>query len=58
MKVMVDLANTIHPNIVMTGDCPSLHSDRRVPMLDLAIFMEDQVHRIELNRKSVDVNVP
>ena len=26
-------------------------------MLDLAMFMEDQVHKIELNGESVDVNI-
>ena len=41
MNVMVDLANQINPNIVMTGDCPNKHATGRVPMLDLAIFMED-----------------
>ena len=41
MILMVDLANTIHPNIVMTGDCPSKQATGRVPMLDLAIYMED-----------------
>ena len=46
MNVMVDLANTINANIVMTGDCPSKHESGRVPMLDLAIFMEDQQHEV------------
>ena len=40
MNVMVHLANQIHPNLVMMGDCPSKHSTGRVPMLDLAIYME------------------
>ena len=46
MNTMVDLANTINANIVMTGDCPSKHESGRVPMLDLAIFMEDQDHDV------------
>ena len=40
MNVMVHLANQIHPNLVMMGDCPSKHSTGRVPMLDLAFYME------------------
>ena len=40
-NVMVSLANQIDPNIVMTGDCPSKHDSGRVPMLDLAIYVEE-----------------
>ena len=40
-NVMVDLANSIHKDIQMVGDTPSDHNDGRVPMLDLAFFMED-----------------
>ena len=48
MKVMVDLANLIHPNIVMTGDCPSAHDNKKVPMLDLAIYVEEKIHNVDL----------
>ena len=48
MEVMVNLANLIHPNIVMTGDCPSAHEDKKVPMLDLAIYMEEKSHEVKL----------
>ena len=41
MILMVDFANMIHPNIVMTGDCTKNHASGRVPMLDLAIYMEE-----------------
>ena len=41
MNDIVNLANQIQPNIVMTGDCPSKHATGRVPMLDLAIYMEE-----------------
>ena len=54
---MVDLANTIHQNIVMMGDSPSIHTDKRVPMLALPIYIEDQVHQIKINRETVDVKV-
>ena len=57
MRVMVDLANTIHQNNVIKGDSPSLHTDKRVPMLALAIYIEDQVHQIKINRETVDVKV-
>ena len=57
MLVMVDLANTLHPNIIMTGDCPSDHDDKRVPMLDLAIFREDQVHNIKLAGSVEEVRI-
>ena len=53
---MVDLANTIHKNIVMTGDCPSNHDSGRVPMLDLEIFMEEVKVEIETSAGRFRIN--
>ena len=40
-KVIKDIANNIHPMIVMEEDYPSKHTDRRLPILDLACWVED-----------------
>ena len=48
-KLMVELANQIHPNIVMTGDYPSNYAHNKVPMLDLEIFMEKKEAEVDYN---------
>ena len=57
MTVMMNLANTIHPNIVMTGDSPNQHESKRVPMLDLEIFVEIQDHKVKIGDKLETVKV-
>ena len=54
---MVNLANSIHPNIVMTGDCPSAYENGKVPMLDLAIYVEEKSHEVVLAGSVEEVTV-
>ena len=48
MKLLQTIANTIHALIRMTIDYPSKYRDRKVPMLDLKLWIEmvDGVVRI------------
>ena len=46
MNVMVNLANTINPNIILVGDSTSKLATGRIPMLDLAIYMEEIPHEV------------
>ena len=41
MKLLQTIANTIHPSIRVTIDYPSKHSDGKVPMLDLKMWLEE-----------------
>ena len=38
MKIVQTIANTIHPSIEVTFDCPSLHDDQKMPVLDLKVW--------------------
>ena len=40
-RTVKDIANSIHPMIKMEENYPSKHEDRRLPILDLACWMED-----------------
>ena len=39
MCVVQEVANTIHPSIEVTYDCPSKHEDLKMPVLDLKAWL-------------------
>ena len=44
-EILRTIANSIDPDIQMTSEVPSDFPDRRLPVLDLALFIKDnQVH--------------
>ena len=42
MEVVRDIANSIDGMIVMTVDAPSNHEDKKVPMLDVKVWLNDE----------------
>lgn len=40
-SVILDIINTVNPDIQMTGDYPSANPDKTLPVLDMAMFVED-----------------
>ena len=40
MNMLKDIANTLDPDIVMTGDCPSKNATGKMPLLDCQIWVE------------------
>ena len=51
MREMVRMASSINPMIQMTGDCPSKNNDRRMPLLNTKVWVEDGVLLYENYRK-------
>ena len=41
MKFLQSVANSIHPSIRMTTDCPSRYEEGKCPMLDIRMWIED-----------------
>ena len=41
MNILQQIANEIHPSTQVTVDCPSLHSDGKMPSLDLKLWTEE-----------------
>ena len=41
MKLLQTIANSIHPSIRMTIDYPSKHTDRKVPMLNVKMWIDE-----------------
>ena len=41
MNLLKDIFNTITACVQYTVDCPSLHTDGRVPVLDLKVLIDD-----------------
>jgi hypothetical protein len=39
--VILDIMNTVHPDLKMTGDVPSANPDKKVPVLDMSMYMEN-----------------
>ena len=39
MNILKDISNQLDPNIQMTIDVPSVHSNGRLPVLDLEVFL-------------------
>ena len=46
MKVIHAIANDIEPMIQMTYDAPSLHEDKKVPMLDTKVWMNKEDNKL------------
>ena len=42
MEVIKDIANSVDPMIKMTIDFPSKHEDKKVPMLDVKVWLEEK----------------
>ena len=40
-RVMTDIANNVMPGIIMEFDVPSRNSDRKMPILDMKVWMEE-----------------
>ncbi len=41
-RVLVDIANEVLPGITMEADWPSKNNDKRLPILDMKVWMSDQ----------------
>ena len=41
MREVVKMASSIHPMIQLTGDCPSLNNDKRMPLLNTKVWVEE-----------------
>jgi hypothetical protein len=39
--VILEIINTVNPDLQMTGDVPSANISRKVPVLDMEMFVED-----------------
>ena len=53
MRKMVRMASSIHPMIQLTGDCPSKNDDRKMPLLNTKVWVEEGVLLYENYRKPV-----
>ena len=42
MKIIQQIANDIHPMITMTTDIPSNYAEKKVPMLDVKVWVEPE----------------
>ena len=52
-KVLNQIANKLEPNIQMTYDVPSLHADKKMPVLDLKVWVEDNKVKYTFKKKEV-----
>ena len=43
MRIVQETANTVHPSIEVTFDCPSMHEDVKMPVLDLEVWPAQEV---------------
>ena len=41
IKMIQKIGNEIHPSIELEVDCPSMHDDRKLPILDLKVWIEE-----------------
>ena len=46
MRIVQAIANDIEPMIQMTFDVPSLHNDKKVPMLDTKVWIDEEENKI------------
>ena len=46
MEVIKDIANEIDDMIIMTVDCPSNHETKRVPMLDVEVWLHEEEEKV------------
>ena len=42
MKIIRDVGNSIHESTQLEYDCPSLHADNKMPILDLKVWVNEQ----------------
>ena len=54
MCVVQEVANTIHPSVEVTFDCPSKHEDLKMPVLDLKAWLS---HGVDLETREPVVSV-
>ena len=40
MNIIREIGNKIHPSIQLETDCPTLHSDNKLPILDVKVWVE------------------
>ena len=53
MNILLDIANTLDKNIQLTGDCPSQNQSKRLPVLDLEIWVENDTVEFSFYQKSM-----
>ena len=61
LKETIEIANTIHSSIKVTGDIPSRYDDSRLPILDLKIWIgeiEEKKFKIITSHYIKDVRDP
>ena len=54
MYMVQEVANTIHPSVEVTFDCPSKHEDLKMPVLDLKAWLS---HGVDLETREPVVSV-
>ncbi|KAL8613584.1 hypothetical protein ACOMHN_022003 [Nucella lapillus] len=42
VSIVQEVGNGIHPSIQLEMDCPSLHNDQKLPLLDIKVWIEKQ----------------
>ena len=52
-RILTEIANTVSPFIRLTFDCPSLHTDGAMPLLDLAISVQNNKVDFRFYRKEM-----
>ena len=52
-RILTDIANTVSPFIKLTFDCPSLHNDGIMPLLDLGISVKNNKVEYQFYRKEM-----
>ena len=52
-KILTEIANTVSPFIKVTFDCPSLHSDGIMPLLDLGVSVKNNKVDFQFYRKEM-----
>ena len=57
-KILTEIANTVSPFIKVTFDCPSLHNDGIMPLLDLGVSVKDNKIDFKFFRKEMANPVP
>ena len=53
LREVVKMGSSVNPMIRLTGDCPSLHSSGRMPLLDTQVWVEGERVLYEHYRKPV-----
>ena len=53
MNILKDISNQLDPNIQMTIDVPSVHSNGRLPVLDLEVFLIENKIEFSFDKKPI-----